>query len=77
MQRDSKVPSMNLSTFYRVWLLDHLSATQPADEAGSESLHVRLSKTVFDSGFHALSSRFQVLDFAFIVSRTWIRDSNR
>ena len=77
MQRDSKVPSMNLSTFYRVWLLDHLSATQPADEAGSESLHVRLPKTVFDSGFHALSSRFLVLDSAFIVSRTWIRDSNR
>ena len=68
---------MNLSTFYRVWSLDHLSTTQPADEACSESLHVRLSKTVLDSGFHALSSRFQVLDSVFIVSRTWIRDSNR
>ena len=68
---------MNLSTFYRIWSLDHLSATQPADEARSESLHVRLSKTVLDSGFRALSSRFQVLDSAFIVSRTWIRDSNR
>ena len=27
---------MNLSTFYRVWSLDHLSATQPANEACSE-----------------------------------------
>ena len=27
---------MNLSTFYRVWSLDHLSATQPANEACSD-----------------------------------------
>ena len=45
---------------------------------------VRESKTVVDSGFHALDSGhrtpdsgFQVRDSGFFVSGTWIPDSNR
>ena len=45
---------------------------------------VRESKTVVDSGFHALDSGhrtpdsgFQVRDSGFFVSGTWILDSNR
>ena len=43
---------------------------------------VRESKTVVDSGFHALDSghwtpAFQVQDSGFFVSGTWIPDSNR
>ena len=38
---------------------------------------VRESKTVVDSGFHALDSGFQVPDSGFLVSGTWIPDSNR
>ena len=38
---------------------------------------VRESKTVVDSGFHALDSGFQVWDSRFFVSGTWIPDSNR
>ena len=43
---------------------------------------VRESKTVVDSGFHALDSGhwtpgFQVQDSGFFVSGTWIPDSNR
>ena len=41
------------------------------------SPHVRESKTVCDSGFHAVDSRFQVLDSRFFISGTWILDSNR
>ena len=37
--------------------------------------HVRESKTVLDSGFHAVDSRFQVLDSGLFVRRTWIPDS--
>ena len=37
------------------------------------SRHVRESKTVLDSGFHAMDSRFQLLDF----SGTFILDSDR
>ena len=38
---------------------------------------IRESKTVLDSGFHAVDSRFQQLDSGFFVSGTWISDSNR
>ena len=44
---------------------------------GKESPFVRKSKTVLDSGLHALHSGFQVLDSGFFVSGTWTRDSNR
>ena len=35
------------------------------------------SKTVLDSGFHAMDSRFQIVDFRAFVSGIWIPDSNR
>ena len=41
----------------------------------SVSPHIRESKTVLDSGFHAVDSRFQQLDSGFFVSGTWIPDS--
>ena len=40
------------------------------------SAHVKESKTVLDSRFHAMDSGFQVLDFGFFVSGAWIPDSN-
>ena len=55
----------------------------------SRSLHIRKSKRVLHSGFHASDSRywipdsnrfffgFQILDYGFLVSGTWISDSNR
>ena len=39
-------------------------------------LYVRESKKVYDSGFHAVDSRFPVLDAAFFVGVTLIRNSN-
>ena len=39
--------------------------------------HVRDPRTVLDSGFHAVNSRFQVLDSRLRISRTWIQDCNR
>ena len=42
-----------------------------------KSPHVRESKTVLDSGFHAIDSGFQVLDPGFFVSGTWIPDSKQ
>ena len=44
---------------------------------GKESPFVRSSKTVLDSGLHAVDSGFQALDSRFFVSGTWTRDSNR
>ena len=41
------------------------------------SHYVRKCKTVLDSGFHAVESKFQVLNFGFLVSGTWIPDFNR
>ena len=41
------------------------------------SLLVRESNTVLNSRFHAVNSGFQVLDFGFFVSGTWISDSIR
>ena len=35
------------------------------------------SKTVLDSGFHAMDSGFQIVDFEAFVSGIWIPDSNR
>ena len=35
------------------------------------------SKTVLDSGFHAMDSGFQIVDFGAFVSGIWIPDSNR
>ena len=40
------------------------------------SRHVKESKTVLDSEFHAVDSVFQVLDSGFFLSGTWIPDSN-
>ena len=40
-----------------------------------QSLDIRESKTVLDSGFHTMNSRFQVLDSKFFVSGTWIPNS--
>ena len=37
---------------------------------GKESPFVRLSKTVLDSGLHAVDSGFQALDSRFFVSGT-------
>ena len=34
--------------------------------------YVRKSKTLFDSGFHAVDSRFQVLNYRFFASGSWI-----
>ena len=34
--------------------------------------NVRESKTLFDSGFHAVDSRFQVLNYRFFASGSWI-----
>ena len=42
---------------------------------GKESPFVRSSKTVLDSGLHAVDSGFQALDSRFFVSGTWTRDS--
>ena len=36
------------------------------------SPNVRESKTDFDSGFHAVDSRFQVLNYRFFASGSWI-----
>ena len=36
------------------------------------SPNVRESKTLFDSGFHAVNSRFQVLNYRFFASGSWI-----
>ena len=38
--------------------------------------HIRKSKTVLDSGFHAVDSGLQVLDSGFYVGGPWIPDSN-
>ena len=40
------------------------------------SLYVRETKTVLDSGFHAIDSGFLLLDFRFFVSETRIPNSN-
>ena len=40
------------------------------------SPHVRESMTVLDSGFHAVDSGLQVLDFGFLFSGTRIPDFN-
>ena len=40
------------------------------------SLHIRESKTVLDSGFHAVDSGFQVPMLRVFVSGTWIPHSN-
>ena len=37
---------------------------EPLEPAIIASIHVGESKTVLDSGFHAVDSRFQVLDFS-------------
>ena len=42
-----------------------------------KSPHVRESKTVLDSRFHAVDSGFQVLDSGFFVNGTWIPDSKQ
>ena len=42
-----------------------------------ESHQVRESKTVLDSGFHAMDSGLQVLYSGFFISGTWILHSNR
>ena len=36
------------------------------------SPNVRESKTLFDSGFHAVDSRFQILNYRFFASGSWI-----
>ena len=36
------------------------------------SPNVRESKTLFDSGFHAVDSRFQVINYRFFASGSWI-----
>ena len=36
------------------------------------SPNVRESKTLFDSGFHAVDSRLQVLNYRFFASGSWI-----
>ena len=41
-----------------------------------KSPQVSESTTDLDSGFHAVDSRFQVLDSCYFFSRTWIPDSN-
>ena len=41
------------------------------------SPNVRESKTILDSGFHAVDSRFQALNFRYFVSGTGIPDFNR
>ena len=40
-----------------------------------KSSHVRESKTVMNSGFQAMDSGFHELDSRFLVSKTWISDS--
>ena len=43
-----------------------------------KSPHVRQSRAVLDSGFHAMDSGFQLLHSEFLVSGTnWIPDTNR
>ena len=37
--------------------------------------HVRESKKVLDSGFHAVDSGFQVLETGLFISGTWIQSS--
>ena len=39
-------------------------------------MHVRASNIVWDSGLHAVDSRFQALDYGFFVNGTWIRIPN-
>ena len=39
--------------------------------------YVRKCKTVVDSGFHAVDSVFQTINFGFLVSVAWIPDINR
>ena len=41
------------------------------------SHYVRKCKTVLASGFHAVDSGFQTINFGFFVSETWIPDFNR
>ena len=42
-----------------------------------QSPHVRGSKTLLESGFHAIEPVIQVLDCGFFVCGIWISDSNR
>ena len=65
-----------LQSIYKVDVYKVNTRIQHGEQSWKLS-HVRLSKTVLDSGFIAVDSRFQVLYCGFIVSRTWILDSNR
>ena len=49
----------------------------PAQPWSLRCVHVSWSKAVFDYWFHDGNSGFQVLDSGFLVSGTWITDSNR
>ena len=58
-----------LSNFSRV-----LKSSQQIED---NSPHVSESKTVLDSGFHAVDYGFQVLDILVFVGGIWIPGSNR
>ena len=62
----------------KLWLMRNLALTQSLSFIFSFSMTVsplvRESKTVLNCRFHAVNSGFQVLDFGFFVSGTWISD---
>ena len=62
----------------KLWLMRNLALTQSLSFIFSFSTTVsplvRESKTVLNCRFHAVNSGFQVLDFGFFVSGTWISD---
>ena len=66
--RYSPVPLINLATCQH-------KISSKSIEIIHKSPQVMESKTVWDSGFHALDSGFQILDSRFLVRGSWVMDS--
>ena len=64
----SQDENFNKSVHELVWIKWYILVTY-------HSPHIRESRTVLDSGFHAVNSGSQVLDSKFFVSGTWIPNS--
>ena len=68
--------SVNEATVFTTYLRNITGITESNEliTTGNNSPHVGgIQETLGDPGFHALDSRYQVLDSGFFVSGTWIR----